>query len=63
MAQTTMAVRVDEQTLETFKQHCAEKLGTDYYDIIRDVLVALPQGRVTIALTDEQRAAKEGLYK
>lgn len=54
-----LTVRVDSSELERFKQHCSEKLNRKNSDVIREMITALCDGRLTIKPTE----AMKGMYK
>lgn len=59
---TTIVVRCDNKVAENFKEWC-NSAGKEYQDVIREILIAAPEGRVSIKPTLEQLKALKELYK
>lgn len=59
---TTIVVRCDHKVSESFKEWCT-LAGKEYPDVIREIMVAAPEGRVSIKPTLEQSKVLKELYK
>ena len=58
----TFTVRCNAEKLEGFKTWC-KKAGKEYQDLLREVMDAAPEGRLSIKPNREQKKTMEELYK
>lgn len=58
----TMMVRIRSSQLSKFKKHCSTKLGRPYQEVMREMINAFNDGRLTITPTEEQKQSHGELY-
>lgn len=58
----TITIRCNEKKLNIFKFWC-KKANKEYQDVLREVIEAGPEGRMTITPKKEQLKALKELYK
>lgn len=58
----TMQFRCRREEKRDFVNHCRLKLKRPAQDVMREIMVALPDGRLSIKPTDEQKQATKELY-
>ena len=66
MADTTVAIRIPTEELELFKEVSMNAHGKKYPDLLRELIVALNENRLTVTPTEDQlRVIKRNtkLYK
>lgn len=59
---TWLNIRTYKTHLSNFRTWC-KKTGEKPQDFLRKVMIAAPEGRVQIKLTDEEKKLKKELYK
>jgi len=59
---TTVAFRFNKKQKENFETWC-KKANKEYQDVLREVMVAGPEGRLTIKPDTKQKKALKELYK
>ena len=59
---STLNVRCKSDKLESFQAWC-EKANIEYQDLVREIIQALPEGRVTIKPSKAKKRALSKLYK
>lgn len=59
MTSTFLTVRVKQSELDCFRDHCQKTLNRRHSDVIREMMTALTEGRLTIEPTE----AHKELYK
>lgn len=57
---TFLTVRMEQQTLDEFKKYCNEKLQRRHSDVVRELIIAIIEGRVKIAATEAMREMYDG---
>ena len=62
MLDSTLLVRLDTDQLEQFKHNCQANLKRPYQEVIREMVEALNEDRLTINPTKEQKKAQRNLY-
>ena len=56
-------MRANSKEVQKFKRHCSKKLRIPHQEVIREVMSAIVEGRVTITKPKEQNEALGALYK
>jgi len=56
-------MRIDGKEKKDFIEHCTSKLKRPHQDMMREMMVALVEGRLTITRPEEQTQAHGELYE
>ena len=59
---STLMVRLDTEQLQRFKRNCLADLKRPYQEVLREMIEAMNDGRLTIKPTKEQKNAQRKLY-
>jgi len=58
----TLTIRVNKESLESFKKNCKTIHGKEHSSLIRELIDGVNDGRVKITPTEQQKQAMGELY-
>ena len=62
MASEVLAVRIDEKVLQEFKTICKMKFHREHQDVVKELITAFADGRVSITPTEAQENLINEVY-